>query len=268
MSLIPKKIYQSWKTKNIPDFLEKNVNIIISLNPEYEYLLYDDEHCRNFLLENFGINYANAFDVLIPGAFKCDFWRYAMLYVNGGIYIDMDMVPLVSFDSVIKKDDEFLSILDREDNGSPGIYQSFIACKPNHPILLYSLELCFANITTRKPSQNHILSITGPGLIAVAFNLFFNNKDTMEKLFSKDYGNGIKLFICDKDHKYTYDLDNKKIFTNKTEDYKGENYGQMKLYKDISVKNKKEVSGVIIFISFFILILGCFYFYKKIKYLK
>ena len=74
MSLIPKKIYQSWKTKNIPDFLEKNVNIIISLNPEYEYLLYDDEHCRNFLLENFGINYANAFDVLIPGAFKCDFW--------------------------------------------------------------------------------------------------------------------------------------------------------------------------------------------------
>ena len=93
MNVIPKKIYQSWKTKNIPENVQKIVEKTKQMNPEYEYELWDDTDCYNFLLTHFGQNYANAFDVLIPGAFKCDFWRYAVLYVNGGIYMDLDMTP-------------------------------------------------------------------------------------------------------------------------------------------------------------------------------
>ena len=99
--MIPRKIYQSWKTKNLPPELQKVVNKTKALNPNYEYHLYDDEDCRKFLLDNFGINYVNAFDALVPGAFKCDFWRYAVLYVNGGIYMDLDMEALVPFDEMI-----------------------------------------------------------------------------------------------------------------------------------------------------------------------
>jgi mannosyltransferase OCH1-like enzyme len=266
MNLIPKKIYQSWKTKILPDFLEKNVKITKTLNPDYEYVLYDDEDCKNFLLKNFGINYSNAFEVLIPGAFKCDFWRYAMLYVNGGIYIDMDMIPLLPFDSFIENDDEFLSIVDRDDNGAPGIYQSFIACSPRHPILLYSLQLCFANITTRRYSENQILSVTGPGLMAVAFNLFFENKNTLAKIHPGDYKNGIKLFSADKEHKYTHNLENTKIFTNKTIDYKGENYGQMKLYHNQEEREQKKININIFYLFVFLLIIFfSFYFYINLK---
>ena len=88
--MIPKIIFQSWKTLELDACLSENSQYIQNLNPEYEYKLYDNKMCRNFLLEHFGKNYVNAFDVLKAGALKCDLWRYAVLYIHGGIYIDMD----------------------------------------------------------------------------------------------------------------------------------------------------------------------------------
>ena len=111
MSLIPKVIYQSWKTKELKNDMLNNVKKLQSLNPEYKYVLYDDNDCQNFILENFGINYANAFDVLIPGAFKCDLWRYAMLYINGGVYLDIDMEPKIPFREILEETDRFDGVL-------------------------------------------------------------------------------------------------------------------------------------------------------------
>src|SRR3990167_6037901 len=119
MSLIPKKIYQSWKTKNLPENMAQIVQKTREMNPEYEYELWDDDDCRAFLMKNFGQNYVNAFDILIPGAFKCDFWRYAVLFVNGGVYMDIDMVPQVPFREIIRPSDEFISVVDRKDPFRP-----------------------------------------------------------------------------------------------------------------------------------------------------
>ena len=220
MSLIPKKIYQSWKTKELSGKMLQVVKQVKILNPEYDYYLYDDDDCRKFLLDNFGVNYANAFDVLIPGAFKCDFWRYAMLYVNGGVYLDIDMVPLVPFREMLDDDDEFVSIVGMEQwfhqlKPLPGIFQSFIACKPKHPILLYTLEMTYYNIVSRRIGES--LTITGPTVMAIAFNLFMKNVQTHSVIEAKKYGNGIKIY--DKDYNYTYGFDRKPIFQNKYDGY-------------------------------------------------
>ena len=92
--MIPKVIYQSWKTKNLPENMKENVELVRSLNPEYTYVLYDDGDCRNFLLKECGKEYLDAFDALISGAFKCDFWRYAMLYKYGG-YLTVVLKPQI-----------------------------------------------------------------------------------------------------------------------------------------------------------------------------
>jgi hypothetical protein len=198
--------------------MSENVQRVKQLNPEYEYKLYDDLDCRKFLLDNFGVNYANAFDSLIPGAFKCDFWRYAVLYVNGGVYLDMDIKPLYGFRDILLDTDEFLSVADQK-NGIDritGIYQAFIACRPKHPILLYSLNLTFANIVTRRLSVN-TLDISGPTVMGNAFNLYFNKADTYSEINSGKYGQSIRLFRMTPKH--TIDLDDRVIFDNKYDGY-------------------------------------------------
>ncbi len=220
---IPKKIYQSWKSKNLTGKMADIVLKTQELNPEYEYELYDDVECREFIFEHFGINYANAFDILIPGAFKCDFWRYAKLYVDGGVYMDIDMVPLVPFREIIKPSDEFLSVADLETAdffkgiiNLPGIFQSFIACKPKHPILMYALQLSFANIATRRAGIADSLSITGPVTMGVSLNLFWEKMDTHSRISAGVY-EGVRLLKMDS--KYTYDLNGRKLFVNKYDGY-------------------------------------------------
>lgn len=224
--MIPKKIYQSWKTKNLDPKTQEMVKRTLDLNPGYTHELYDDKDCREFLLKHFGINYANAFDVLRHGAFKCDFWRYAKLYVDGGIYMDLDMMPLVPFSEIIKENDEFVSAVDRKMFNVNGIYQAFVACAPRHPILLCSLQIAFSNIVTRRGSLYETYSITGPGVMAVAFNLCRNLTDTNTDIVKgvyKGINGNIRLHTMNGD--YTHDINGKRIFKNRFDGYKsGGNY--------------------------------------------
>jgi len=240
---IPKVIYQSWKTKQLPAKMAENVRKVKQLNPDYQHVLYDDEDCKSFLLQHFGQNYVNAFDILVPGAFKCDLWRYAMLYVNGGIYLDIDMVPLVPLDQLISPPDtsqpDFVSIVDRTVGGIVGIYQAFIACKPGHPILLTALQLSFANIATRRNGIADVLSITGPGTMATAVNLFWQRKNTNEAINPGRY-DGILLYL--NKGEACFDLQGQKIFTNKYEGYGKDIYfWNESYYKDDPRKNMKRV---------------------------
>lgn len=244
MSLIPKKIYQSWKTKKLPEKMAKIVQKTKDINPEYEYELWDDNDCRQFLLDNFGQNYANAFDVLIPGAFKCDFWRYAVLYVNGGVYMDIDMTPAVPFREILRHDDEFVSIVDRKFIFKPksDIYQAFIACRPKHPIMLTALELAFYNIAGRKHELFDTLGITGPVVVGIAMNLYWKKDKTHDNIDPGEYPDGIRLL--EMNLKKTWDNTGKIIFDNRFDGYKRgpTNYNSVSsYYKDDPMKSKRRL---------------------------
>ena len=45
---IPKVIYQTYKDKNVPPIVKDRW---LKLNPDYEYHLYDDNDCYNFLIK-------------------------------------------------------------------------------------------------------------------------------------------------------------------------------------------------------------------------
>ena len=79
------------------------------LNPEYEIKLYDDEMIKFFLLNEFDKLHENIFDFLKDGPIKADFWRICILYKYGGIYSDIDNIPLVKLSEFIEKDVEFVT---------------------------------------------------------------------------------------------------------------------------------------------------------------
>ena len=43
---------------------------------------------------------------MVPGAYKADLWRYCILYIYGGIYIDIKLEPINGF--------RFRELLDKE----------------------------------------------------------------------------------------------------------------------------------------------------------
>lgn len=99
------------------------------LNPDYETKLYDNEMCRTFLLNEYGELHANIFDFLVDGPIKADFWRICILYKYGGVYCDMDNVPLVSFCEFIEEDVDFVTCSSYSDfDFNPNLIMSTKEC--------------------------------------------------------------------------------------------------------------------------------------------
>jgi hypothetical protein len=53
------------------------------------HYLFNDDACREFLAMTFPTDLVYAYDRLIPTAFKADLWRYCILYMFGGVYMDI-----------------------------------------------------------------------------------------------------------------------------------------------------------------------------------
>lgn len=199
---IPKIIYQSYRDNNLPISYRDNSLLLQKLNPGYSYQFYDDERCRNILFTHFGEEYAKAFDDLIPGAFKCDLWRYAMLYLTGGVYLDLDITPVVPLSKVISPQHSFVSVCDRRIFQSPtsrcALYQAFLGCEPGHPAMKYALDISLQNVLNRKPNTKEtVFDITGPVVMGRALNRWLG-RDELAELFSGE-SRGIKLLKFDDD---------------------------------------------------------------------
>lgn len=102
----PKDIYMCVKTL---DKVEVSVNRWKHLNPEYEIKVYDDEMCETFLLENYGQTYKDIFQFLSPGPIKADFWRICILYLYGGVYCDVDILPFYQIEAFLEIDVDFVT---------------------------------------------------------------------------------------------------------------------------------------------------------------
>ena len=115
---IPANIFQTWQTHTLPPQMFNAIKIIKKQNPRFNYYLFSDSDCRLFISKNFEPVVLNAYDRLIPGAYKADLWRYCILYKYGGIYLDIKYVPDNNF--------KFVNLLTKEhfvlDQDNDGIY--------------------------------------------------------------------------------------------------------------------------------------------------
>ena len=78
----------------------------------WEYRFYNDDDAANFLSTHFPVEVKEAYDVLIPGAFKADLFRYCVLFIHGGVYADIDVMLTSKLEAVIDSDIGFMIPLD------------------------------------------------------------------------------------------------------------------------------------------------------------
>lgn len=132
-SVIPNIIHQTYYRKDrIPVKVSNNFSIYAS---QYKRIVYDDKDIEIFLAANFKPSVLHSFKNLKYGAHKADLFRYAILYVYGGIYMDIKtelVKPLEKFPNgqitTVK------SIIPTQ------IYQGLIAAPPRQDIFLFLIS--------------------------------------------------------------------------------------------------------------------------------
>lgn len=155
--MIPKIIYQTWKTKLLHEKLYIIRDHIQKLNPTYQIILYDDDDMDTFIKKHFDDFTYKCYKQLNVGAAKADFWRYCILYINGGVYLDMDATIIRPLDELIEDDEQ--CIITRE--GNLGAFNNWIMIfEKRHPILLNCIKKCCYNITNK--TTNNVCMLTGP----------------------------------------------------------------------------------------------------------
>ena len=168
-SVIPLKIYQTWITKDLPPKMKECVELLKSQNPKFEHHLFDDNDCRNFIRTHFRPDVLNAYDKLIPGAYKADLWRYCVLFINGGIYMDIKLSCINGFKLIELTEKEHFV----KDRPSPlSIYNAMMVCKAWNPFLLKCIRTIVNNVNN-KYYGNSPIDPTGPVLLG---NVILNNK--------------------------------------------------------------------------------------------
>jgi mannosyltransferase OCH1-like enzyme len=163
--IIPQNIFQTWHTKNLPPGMAKTVFMIKSLNPRFQYFLFDDKDCFEFIKNNFDKDVLNAYNSLIPGAYKADLWRYCVLYKKGGIYLDVKYRPLNNFRFINLTEDEHFVL----DNDGNGIYNAMMVCKPGNELLLKAINKIVENVKNKFYGES-FLEPTGPLMLRKLVN--------------------------------------------------------------------------------------------------
>ena len=151
--------------------MKRNLELLKINNPEFTYILFDDNMCRDFIEKYYNKDVLYAFDNLIPWAFKADLWRYCILYKYWGIYLDIKFNTTNGFKLIELTDKEYFP-RDRKFPNLYGIYQALLVCKPGNEILMKCINNIIKNVKDKNYNLN-ALEITGPQLM----NKYFTQKD-------------------------------------------------------------------------------------------
>ena len=118
---------------------------------------------------------ADAYQSLVPGAFKADLWRLLVLFEFGGVYADLGFLfvaplhdTLVDFDN-----DELVLVVDPPQHHADGtelegLYQAFMAAYPRHAVVGAMIEAVLENVVAQEYGTG-ALDITGPIAVARVF---------------------------------------------------------------------------------------------------
>jgi mannosyltransferase OCH1-like enzyme len=176
----PKNIFQIWfviKNPEMPDKWKEAQQTVISMNPDWNYKLVDEDYSKNIVKTYFPdfYQYYISFPYTIQ---RIDAIRYCLLYLYGGIYLDLDYICNKSFGDITLTAEVGLI----KSNNTPGVFtNSFLASKPKSEFWLMVIEQMKKPLNFFQKITKHlkIMNSTGPFMIN---NVANKNKKYIETL--------------------------------------------------------------------------------------
>ena len=205
---IPKGIHQTYYKKDLPIELQNNVNQLKLMNPDWSYKIYDDSDIENYI----ELHYPELVAIYhkinpIYGAARADFFRYLLIYNEGGVYLDIKSSVTKPLDEIIKNDDVYLlshwnndlgesqenaGLHHRIDNPYGEFQQWHIVAAKGHPFLKAVIDNVCHNIHIYNAFFNQtgrwgVLNVTGPIAYTLAITPYLNQYPHRLERSGEDY---------------------------------------------------------------------------------
>ena len=143
--MIPKVIYVYYDRPSFHDILKENIDYLKKQNPDYKVKIITPYEVIQILTNDKPewIYYFNKINRNFPNL-QSDYIRYVLLYLYGGIYIDIKSRPKKPLSDII--DDSMNIFLLKEELKGTDIATSFLVSKPKHIIFEKVIEKMNYNI--------------------------------------------------------------------------------------------------------------------------
>lgn len=189
---IPNLVHLTFRNNNLPTQLKHNLDNNRTKHKTFLVKFYDDNAVDNYIKNNFTEEVYKAYKMINPvyGAMRADFFRYCVLYKDGGVYMDIKTHLERPLTDIIKSSDicvlDELRAMEEWRNRTRLTYEQWLLIfAPGHPYLISMInQMCEYILNRYEPtipgysklnSKQKILQITGPDAFALAIEKHLKN---------------------------------------------------------------------------------------------
>lgn len=153
------RIYHASHRDHIPPYA---VRANAAANPEYDLRYRNDTEAGEFVRQC-GQLVHQAYQCLQAPAYRADVFRFCALYVQGGVYLDSDIMLVTDMDRVYSPCSNVSMGYDFPWGGLSGKQMKILAGVPRAPIFRCMLDNIVQNVRYRLVTSS--LALTGPALL-------------------------------------------------------------------------------------------------------
>jgi len=224
---IPNIVHLTFCSTKLPIDIVKIIQKNKDISNYCIFRFYDDAMCEELIKTHFKQKIYNAYLSINPvyGAMKADFFRYCVLYLIGGIYVDVKSSINYPLFKIINKDDICLLDVPRNDlehwrKDNPTYEQWLLIFAPRHPYLHNMINQMVNYIETKyEPkipnmkmlnTKQKILNVTGPD----AFTKAVNNEIIVQKnVLHRNIDYNQYFMLSSNNYRSMYKINNKKHYS-------------------------------------------------------
>lgn len=175
--MIPKVIHRMWLDRNIdnntvyPEKYDKFTQSFDKLNPEFTVEFWNNNRVNKLFDDHPAVaKYKSVWKNLPHHIQKCDVARYAILYIYGGVYVDLDFMFYKNISPLL--DRELLLVEEPAEHTEAGdpfetkIFNGFIGSVPRHPFWLDWLDFIVKSLD----KTDDVFKTSGPHNFRVFFD--------------------------------------------------------------------------------------------------
>ena len=210
--IMPRNLFFMWLAKpgnntsqknSIPCKYSKNIKTFRKHNPDYNIKIWNLEETSE-AIEKHLPEFYYTFLSMTPWISKCDFARFCLIYIFGGVYSDLDFYCNKNLDGLLEGK-EYIFTFEPREHGGEFLYNGFFASVAKNPFIYGWLKTMEDNFMMRD-----VMHRTGPS----AFSLYYSQLEHKPQI-TETY----KIILYNKLHLVTRDIgdlenvDNNSVYT-------------------------------------------------------
>lgn len=130
----------------------------------YKVNIHNDSSARLYIQRNCGEVAMNAYDCLLPPAFRADLFRFCALWSEGGLYLDADIFPTTHLDDLYSPCADVSYGIDVPQSNMQGAQMKILAGVKGTSVFKCMLDSIQKHVTQRTKPTNALM-VSGPLLL-------------------------------------------------------------------------------------------------------